>query len=344
MRYVPRIIVLVGGSLLLLFVCGILIILFGWREQHLTVLQGQMADLKELVLEYRKAYGRYPTNDEGLAALDTFVSRFKITLYRATDSNNLFVYDSPRPPLDFQSHLKIYAEVLRKEPGRLPVPGQAAPRSVLNLFSEEPKKPEKPYQAFAAELAIAKNGEVYIITPGGIDSPWLLPYIYENRNGLDTSAFAHSPINRDAAGRYSVQVDDGVYIYSAGGESFAQVVFVQKVLATALGAMSLALFIAAVVYTVKNIRQARRRVVASIASDGALFGTLLVGMAVIFVNSPGGPNIAMLFSEYEPTMVARQRELLDKYRATGVISEETHRKSLAAVEPIKAQVPPETKP
>jgi hypothetical protein len=343
-RYVLRIIVLVGGSLLLLFVCGILLLLSGWRVDHLTVLQEQMAQLKELALEYRQAHGQYPTNDEGLAALDTFVSRFKFTLYRATDSNNLFDSNLCRFPLDFQRHLKIYAEVLRKEPGRLPSPGQVAARSIQNLFSEEPKKPEKPYQAFAAELAIAKNGEVYIITPGGIDSPWLLPYIYENRNGLDASAFAHSPVNRDAAGRYSVRVDDGVYIYSVGGESFAQVVFVQKALATAIGAVALALFIAAIVYAVKNVRQAKRRAVAFSSSWSAIFGTLLVGLAVMFVSVPGGHNEALLFSKYEPTMVVRQRELLDKYRGAGVISEETYRKSLAAVEPVKAQEPAAPKP
>jgi hypothetical protein len=316
----------------------------GWREDHLTVIQEQMAQLKELTLEYGKAHGRYPTNDEGLAALDTFISRFNITLYRATDSNGLFVYDSCRPPLGFLSHLKIFAEVLRKEPGHLPAPGQAAPRFMPNLFSEEPKKPERPYQAFAAELAVAKNGEVYIITPGGIDSPWLLPYIYENRNGLDSSAFAHSPVNRDAAGRYSVRVDDGVYIYSAGGESYARVVFVQRVWAIALLAASLAMFITAIVYAVKNVRQARRRVVAFSSSWNAVFGTVLAAGVIAVINTPMCYAMIPLFSVHEPKMAARQRELLDKYRAAGVISEETYRKSLAAVEPVKAQEPPATKP
>jgi hypothetical protein len=42
-------------------------------------------------------------------------------------------------------------------------------------------------------------------------------------------------------------------------------------------------------------------------------------------------------------MVVQQKDLLGKYRAAGVISEETYRKSLTGVEPVKARAPTEMK-
>jgi hypothetical protein len=53
-----------------------------WLRCHLEILDSQLQGLKELLQDFKEKHGRYPTNDEGLAALDNFESRFAITYYR----------------------------------------------------------------------------------------------------------------------------------------------------------------------------------------------------------------------------------------------------------------------
>jgi len=254
------------------------------QQWYLQVIQEHLADLKELLLDYRNRHGRYPTNDEGLAAIDNFKS--KVPLFYRCD-------DAP--------------------------PDNGQPLGV------------------EAEPAVDKNGNASVMDSSGVPSSLLLPFMYENRSGIDAAKFAFSPVNGDSNRRYSVLVDKGVYVYSLNGrvcadtldhlwwEDFYPVLIGFALLATAIAAAT-ALF-----------RGGRRiTAIAALAVPvvlGGLFGSIRVGCYAT----------DSLSIHRSPQMAFQQKNLLDKYLAAGVISEDTYRKSLAAVEPEKPQPPAETK-
>jgi hypothetical protein len=67
-------------------------------------------------------------------------------------------------------------------------------------------------------------------------------------------------------------------------------------------------------------------VVALLASGGAGVGAHTLSRATCYVMSP-------LFRRRDPAMVVRQKELLQRFHAAGVIGDATYRKSLSALEP-----------
>ena len=162
--------------------------------------------------------------------------------------------------------------------------------------------------------------------------------MYENRNGLEPAKFAFSPANGDTKRRYSVLVDEGVYVYSLDGQVCAETL--DKLWWEDIGPVivGLSMIAAALVATIMLFVAGGRRIAIAAMVTPALLGG--------FFGSIRSTCYAMdpLFSRRDPKMVVQQKDLLDKYRVSGIISEETYRKSLAGIEPVKLQEPAAPKP
>lgn len=310
---------------------------FGQERQQrgLQVIQDQLADLKELLLDYRNRHSCYSTNDEGLAALDNFESRFNVPLPGSSTEppDEVIMYTLARHHFWEQSReASLYAKAAE---GRFPKgPHDLSPP--LEFYSPRPSGKVEP-PPIEVELAIGKKGNVFVLSPSGVLSPRLLPFMYENRSGLDPTKFAFSPVNGDTKHRYSALVDEGVYVSSLDGQVCAETLdrlWWEDVGPVLVG---LALLAAALVATaVLFWGGARRIAIAALAVPAVLGGISGSIRSTCYAMDP-------LFSHRDPQTVVRQKALLDKYRAAGVISDNTYRKSLAAVEPEKAQQPAETK-
>ena len=87
-----------------------------WLRSHLEIVQDQLADLKDHLQAYREAHGRYPTNDEGLATLDNFESRFKAYLRRHPDDSpdEPAVFDGARQRDFWQASKSVVPEARRR--------------------------------------------------------------------------------------------------------------------------------------------------------------------------------------------------------------------------------------
>ena len=102
----------------------------------------------------------------------------------------------------------------------------------LDKIIEDLKSSEEEIEDFFQSLRSARQGHspdrptftvatsvsdtAFPISEAGVYSHWLIPYVYENRRGLDPSQFAGSPADRDHGRWYSVQADEGIYAYSVG--------------------------------------------------------------------------------------------------------------------------------
>ena len=317
---------LVGGALLAGLSSGPSGFGQTWIHIHMRVVQHQLASLSHHLALYKQSHGRYPTNDEGLPALDNFKARF---------------------PVDFPED----EETLRKVAGNLYDPNYRMSMRYLGSLEESgelPKNAEEFRQLAlwpklrdlpkreattppTVDLAIAKDGEVFLITHSGVMTPWLVPYIYENRNGLDQSKFAGSLVEKDPARQYSVEVDKGVYVYAVGGQQLVRRLNEywwldngQKFVGAGFLFVALILFIW---LNVKKQSPVRKTAVALVLSAGT--GLLLnsVKMSCYAMGS--------LFRPSDPAIVSRQRELLDQYYRQGVIAEPTYKKALEGLEPPK---------
>jgi len=301
-------------------------------QHHLRVIQSQLADLKQNLVEYRRAHGRYPTNNEGLAALDSFESRFKVVFhfYVGNHEDGLRGFDESTDSFSLL-YAKSGIAYFRGMHGR--APGSAAEFRLLY-----PEREATPWDGGKVvpvefELAITPSNGVLILSPPGVLSPWLTPYVYENRNTLDPALFADSPANLDDKGRFSVNVDEGVYVYSVGAQLLAQRYDREwwryhGPRLTGAGLLILAAGLLVALLCCLPGRKAKLGAAAAVLVAGGI-GSIQVYATCYAMRS--------LFYRRDAQMVAAQRELLEKYRSRGVIAEATFRTAVAALEkPLEA--------
>jgi hypothetical protein len=178
-------------------------------------------------------------------------------------------------------------------------------------------------EPISAQIAIDRHNNVFLLDRGSIFSPWLLPYNYENRNGLPAAAFRQSPAKGDRWG-CSVRVDDGVYVFSSGGYVYAQGyrrAWWQRNGPRLFGLFLISIGIAIAVYRFFRARAGHPLLAIFAVIPGFLFGGTLYVMnqATCYVMSRA-------FSRRNPAMISLQTRLLDSYREQGVISEETYQR------------------
>ncbi len=296
-------------------------------RNHLKVIQDQLAGLKNLLQDYRQTHGRYPTNDQGLAALDNFDARFKI---RTAAGVGAWDHDQPAMPIDGDRFFwRLYGQYLksyREQTGGPPRDGETFGQATGWPWSHERSYPDQEVRILEFDIGITRDDRMFLLSEAGVLSPWHIPYVYENRSGLEPSAFADSPVDRDPDRRFSVAVDDGVYVYSVGGEFYVEQLRQQwweRNLPRFVGAGLIALaLVSAVALSLSRVGAAANFIALAISAALGLGGHA-ASYATCYVPSP-------LFSYRDSAMVQRQKELLARYRDAGVIGEATYQRAVEA--------------
>ncbi len=302
-------------------------------EAHLEIIRDQLADLKDHLVAYKTAHGRYPTNDEGLAALDNFLARFKTKMVMDPIKGRGYLhalYDGRQAP----GHLENSRQAIRESRircGRVPQDAEQFRDVVLRRYTF---LMEETSDATEVEVAIGMSDNVFFLSPAGVLTPWMVPYVSENRAGLDASIFADSPANGDGQGQYSIRVDDGVYVYAIGGIGYAR----------AYNEMWWE-------YRIPRIWGFGLLGMAAVCLSILVFLSWRAGLAAVGVGATGLVLalpmtatscyvVAPLFSQRSPEMITTQRRLLEKHHSKGVISDATYQKAISALD---ATVPPAPK-
>lgn len=306
-----------------------------WIRCHLDYIQEQLTGLKSNLLEYHEINGRYPTNDEGLAVLDNFDAKFELTLFRHPESRPERTWNFGGGAINqfwWQDITKRIQDYRQKH-------GQVPQTTAEFLESHIGSALDPEWRSFALEdleslefdVAIGKEDNLYFLSPAGIMSPWLMPYVYENRNGLNQVLFADSPARRDSKKLYSIQVDDGIYVYSVGGRFYNKKLSVMWWQRYGPRILGVGLILTAVVFLVLIIRSSKKTAIIGIL---ALAGSVGGGIGFGFKNITYATCyiMSLLFSWRDPEMIVQQKELLDKYHENGVINDMTYEKSLSALE------------
>jgi len=316
-------------------------------------IQQPLSALKVHLQNYRKSHGRYPSTDEGLATLDNFTTRVKIRMYRHADrwnseADSLCSPSSKRELYErYFQHLRDSVREYRREHGHTPQTSDEVRKLVfgspysryLEPGEVEPEDCPAGVEPVEWELALGHNDEVFFMSPGVLLSHWQMPYVYENRNGADASVFADSPADNDPEGRFSIKVDKGVYIWSVSAKKDAEERIESyrqanrrldrrqsfRVTQCVIGVMLLLASIAWIWWQVPRVSKIRA---------AACLGISVIMVALLRrapLESMTTCYIPSLILWRNPVAVSRRRELLDKYRAGGAISDETYRKSLESM-------------
>jgi hypothetical protein len=174
------------------------------------------------------------------------------------------------------------------------------------------------------------------ISEAGLLSGWSVPFIYENRRGLDEKLFEDSPATLDTDRVYSIEVDKDIYVYSVGAmtdykkklpvyEKTVMEMHIVKIVSATVLVFFVVLF-------VLECRKYRK----TIDKQGA--ARRFAAMILIVVSiSLGHPAIYYceeypLYNSKDPVYRSNYFVLLEKYKERGVIKEETVRKIKKALE------------
>lgn len=301
-----------------------------WVRSHLAVIQDQLSSLAKHLRQHRDSHGQYPTNDQGLAALDNFESRFMVTFHRPADGLLADGLGADAPWRFERFWWETSREAITEYRGREGHPPRNAEefsQTRLGLNFESNRSDDSP--GVPIEIAIGADNNVFVLDHAGVLSPWRLPYVYENRKGLDARLFDGSPADSDHKRLYSTQVDDGVFIYSVGGQIFAQRLdqmwWERNTPRMIGGGLLLAAFVLTALLLRSSKKAAGAGLIVLIASGAAGAGMHLASHTTCYVMSP-------LFHRRDAAMVDKQRQLLDKYHQSGVLGDEAYRKALAAIQ------------
>ena len=313
-----------------------------WYEEHFDAMDEQMSSLAERLREFKKSHGRYPSTDEGLGVLDNFAVRIKITMFRDRSrylSNDFYAFglegymgNSERFWDNARQNVRDYRIKHGHPPRTLEELGKAgffwASRQEMMTEFDMPLLEDEDPETVERELAIGHDDVVFLIGPTGALSPWQMPYVYENRHDAAGTLFADSLADSFGAGRYSVKIDDGVYLWSVVAKDYSDVYWANWFKYVTILCIGTGLLILAVGLIWWKVR-GRARIPA------------VVGLVIAAVVGSSPPTLSRvmtscyyptpLFGHRDPAMVLRRRELLDKYRAAGAISDETYVKSIESM-------------
>lgn len=165
---------------------------------------------------------------------------------------------------------------------------------------------------------------------------WGIPYIYENRAGLDKKIFKDSPVKYDTRHRYSVKVDEDVYFYSVGGvvmyEKYGMAMIKQYVI------IILPLLFAAVFFVLFIIAKPNLRFMHWEFLKVIIAVVLVVGIPLYVLISPAfryrfwpanlvdnsEPHNDEIDKTFRPEMVKTYQQTIEKYYSNNLIKESTY--------------------
>jgi hypothetical protein len=296
------------------------------KEWSLKAIALPLPAIERALRAYAERHGQYPTNDEGLAVLvDLFDTRIVLAHDGPwQDGWGWHEWDDINGATE---HLFMAME--RHTAGELDAAGSCIgptderrsyyPTCTLELDGDR-------------EYTFIWQGEpgnltcFFLADEAGLYSPSAQPYFYENRRGLDAQAFAHSPANTDTERRYSVTVDDGIFVYAPEGQYLLPTphpLMLRTWAEFGVGGLCLAGAVGLVFWPKTGLAFLLCRIVALI-----VFGYLSMRLDPrIMCYEQAGIS---LFYSRDPEIVARQKELLDEYHARGVINGETYARLVRA--------------
>lgn len=296
-------------------------------NKRLTVFHEQLEGLGVLLKEYKTEHKNYPTNNEGLVNLNQFDSLHQIFI--------LIEYDDiyKNFGIRWRNDDNVLKQFInhQKSTWLLPKP---KPDLFLGVLIKESNLSE--YIQYT--MGIRNDGIGYILgSIGPVDRWSLMPYLYENRNGLASSALEGSVINNDNQRNYSIIVDEGIYVYSIAAMSDAhqynqleKEIEKNKILSFIIIIPSSLLFI---ILFLKLFISDKKRTLKYVAI------LIAIDIVLIVVITPGKYHPTM--EDYcfgrttyirTPGLVNQQKEMLDLYRKNNVINQETYDKQIAALE------------
>ena len=300
-----------------------------WIGSHIKVIREQLVDLADHLRLYREAHGRYPTNDEGLSALDNFDARIEVHLYHDPARPQSAPGFRPGGGLSRYGWTRAQANIAawRAEHGSVPADIEQLSAAVHLGFDWLPPEVENETGARRAQVAITRGNNLFVITEAGVMTPWMLPYVYENRAGLDPAKFQGSPADTDRARRYSVRVADGVYVYSVGAQCYAADYDRWWWGINGVRLLGAAMIPGAIVMIVRAVRASRKApVVLFVVAAG-------LGLVAHGMNHATCYVMSNIFGQRDRGMIARQRELLESCHARGILNDATYRKVLSSLPP-----------
>ncbi len=287
-----------------------------WNQQQLEIVQNQLADLAAMLAEFKKAHGRYPTNNEGLAALEGFESRFFVLLHR----EGAAVGDDGRSGrVEFcerwwPMQKDAIGDFRKSHNGRAPRSADELAQTPLGrvLGRLAPDSGE----AAQVELGITRSGNVLFLGESGVFSPWLVPYMYENRIGKDPNVFVPSRVRYDTFGRYTICMDKDVFVYAIAGESCAfQCDTIQRDY-NRLRLMGGGLAMAGLLISLFVMCFIRK----SFLPVAVFAAFALAGLGAAWMQR-GKLNLSPMFYHRDPRMAPMQRATLERYHAAGILGD-----------------------
>lgn len=233
-----------------------------------------------------------------------------------------------QPQLNFNTrHLQAIAQHLRKyqeKTEHYPTNDQGL-LAVESLVRDCSKEPLHAYSSKIYYLRASKNGIITV---------WGEPFIYENRRGLPSSAFADSKATGDKGQSYSVMVDSGIYVWSLAAEQKHQEYLVWtrnlKLMRIAVVAVSLMILL---VYINLTWRAKGRRFwrTSGIVTAETLLSVFVFGFLVFptFVRSCYQIAVTRLRT---PELTKDYITLITKYHDRGVIGDKAYEKIIKTIE------------
>ncbi|HLD36619.1 MAG TPA: type II secretion system protein GspG [Planctomycetota bacterium] len=198
--------------------------------------------------------------------------------------------------------------------------------TVLDNIRKNPELPD--------EYEYERRGRDIKVFEAGILSPWLTPFVYENRRGFPPELFQGSPATDDSGQHYSVRVDEGIYVYSLG----TRMTYVEyKWLLVKMWAVRIGILLILVMF-IMLFRKAKKpdkqvlikRILKTFGGVILILISLLVGPAAMVT--------CYLMSSFSlhrrPEMIKKYNALLEEYHQRGVINDATYQKTKTALEKV----------
>lgn len=297
-------------------------------------------DLADALVKYRNLHGTYPDNDQGLYALDTFGARFEVAIDDLRGKKDSTKTNShPALFLEGRVHRTFWLIVQEQIPrfhawkGRPPANAEE-----LGMPWLAPTEPPTGPDARRAEIAITDHDQLFFLAPGCVLDPSLTPYVYENRNGRDESAFADSIANSDWRRKFSREPAPGIFISSHNARdcylAYRDQFIARYSRVWGAGALSLACWIVA-------IRRTRR-------FRGRKWPLVIPAIGAFLASGLGTGSFVTCYITRaipwrKPESVEAQKRLLEKFHRDGVIRGDTYQTALQGFETQAVFPPAETR-
>jgi hypothetical protein len=282
---------------------------------RIGVVKREMAQVRSQIEAFKLKHGRYPTNDEGLSVLDDFAGRFRM----------------PVPDYELTGHKMRLSEAvfnfMMDHDDKLP----SSTTDVNSVFQNmlRGRVPSTPILEYDV-AATADYRWVCVFNAAGLLDAGGVPYVYENRSGMDKAMFAHSLADTRGDKPWSIKVDRDIYVYSLAGFSIYEGYVTSRREVFLIVAVPVTLLI---VFTILY-RRARKRTADGSSPSAIIFNGLALSVLIGLFCAPAISCYvpSLRWGERGRASIQTRLDLLKKYHEKGVISDATFAKAKEAME------------